>query len=259
MNDVKALWDERAALGDTAGTQDRIAKALEIEAIAKHVKDGMDVLDVGCGNGETAFALAGRHGCKIYGLDSSEPMIEVARQTRASAHTEIRDRTAFGIADIEHIQDTYAAELRFDLVYTERCLINLRNAGTQLETIVQLNKLVKPGGTLLLCECSLDGLYNINANRIGLGLERIAPPWHDQYLPTAAMKLLCLDGQFYEEMDCFSGTYYFLSRIVNAMDAKQQGVEPDYNAPVNKLALRIPHIPMLNKFAQVRLWTWRRR
>jgi SAM-dependent methyltransferase len=38
------------------------------------------VLDVGCGTGRTAAALAERYGAKVWGVDPSEEMLAVARQ-----------------------------------------------------------------------------------------------------------------------------------------------------------------------------------
>jgi SAM-dependent methyltransferase len=41
---------------------------------------GRRVLDVGCGTGRLAAALAQRHGCKVWGIDPSPEMIEVASE-----------------------------------------------------------------------------------------------------------------------------------------------------------------------------------
>lgn len=41
---------------------------------------GRRVLDVGCGTGMLAAALAERYGCKVWGVDASQEMIEVARE-----------------------------------------------------------------------------------------------------------------------------------------------------------------------------------
>ncbi len=41
---------------------------------------GRRVLDVGCGTGRLAAALAERHGCKVWGVDPSPEMIEVASE-----------------------------------------------------------------------------------------------------------------------------------------------------------------------------------
>jgi ubiquinone/menaquinone biosynthesis C-methylase UbiE len=41
---------------------------------------GRRVLDVGCGTGRLAAALAERYGCKVWGVDLSSEMLEVARR-----------------------------------------------------------------------------------------------------------------------------------------------------------------------------------
>jgi ubiquinone/menaquinone biosynthesis C-methylase UbiE len=41
---------------------------------------GRRVLDIGCGTGTLAAALAGRYACKVWGVDPSAEMIEVARR-----------------------------------------------------------------------------------------------------------------------------------------------------------------------------------
>ena len=64
-----------------------------------------------------------------------------------------------------------------------------------------------------------------------------------------------LPGIQLEEVKYYSSTYYFLSRIVNAALAAQEGKQPDYESPVNLLALNLPPIGDLG---QGRLWLWRR-
>ena len=73
--DVCAFWNGRAELGQLAGTRDVIAKQLEVDAISTYVRDGMRILEVGCGNGITAIVLARRHKVEILGIDFAAEMI----------------------------------------------------------------------------------------------------------------------------------------------------------------------------------------
>jgi hypothetical protein len=106
-----------------------------------------------------------------------------------------------------------------------------------------------------MCENSQDGLDQMNAVRESVGLSRITPPWHNRYLRDAEIEQTKIPGLTLERIDYFSSTYYFLSRIVNAWQAAQNGREPDYDDPMNQLALKLPR---LGKFGQGRIWLWRK-
>ena len=79
-DDVRAFWNRRAGLGAWAGTRDVIAKQLEIIAISSHVKDGMRILEVGCGNGITAIEIARRFAVSVLGIDYAEEMVRAASE-----------------------------------------------------------------------------------------------------------------------------------------------------------------------------------
>src|SRR4030043_489237 len=76
--DICDFWKQRARWGREAGTKAPTAKQLEIEAIAAYVRDGMKVLDAGCGNGVTAIELARRHKIDLIGIDLAEQMVAAA-------------------------------------------------------------------------------------------------------------------------------------------------------------------------------------
>src|SRR5713226_3854142 len=59
------------------------------QEIAARVKGGGWVLDVGCGTGSLAIMMA-RNGARVRGIDTSEPMLEIARQRIASEDLEDR-------------------------------------------------------------------------------------------------------------------------------------------------------------------------
>jgi SAM-dependent methyltransferase len=143
----------------------------------------------------------------------------------------------------------------FDLIYTERALINLPDWPSQKQAIENIIELLKPGGLYVMCENSLDGLAEINLWRQQLGLAEIKPPWHNRYLRDDEINQSTFPGAKLESISYYGATYYFLSRIVNAWLAAQEKKEPEYDAPVNQLALRLPP---LGKFGQGRLWIWRK-
>ena len=253
-------WDSRATLGDKAGTDDLIAKWLEIEAIAKYVKDGMRVLDVGCGNGQTLIELARRYDITGFGIDTSEKMITAAFQNLYGQKK--RGGVTFDIRDVLDLNALFEerAHLRgpFDLVYSERCLINLPDWETQKRAIRNIVSVLKPAGIYLMCENSQDGLEYVNRLRQCVGLSDIAPPAHNRYLRETEVE------QFAEANRCgltldgkarFGSTYAFLSRVVNAYLAQQEGKEPDYDSPINRLALKLPPI---GEMGQYTLWRWRK-
>lgn len=248
------MWNARAVLGERAGTQDLIAVELERRAIERHVRDGMRVLDVGCGDGGTAIRLGASRKIGIKGVDSAWAMIEMANRNKTLQP--FNQHIEFVCADVEQM------DLRsgYDLIYTQRLLINLGTWDRQRAMIIKMLSWLKPGGTLLMVECSQDGLDGVNELRRMVGLPAIVPPSHNRYLRDEEML------GFYRELVSTTGlgavepmplaicsTYALFSRIVNAKDAQRSGTPPKYDSSINKLALDLPNIGDLG---QNRLWHW---
>jgi ubiquinone/menaquinone biosynthesis C-methylase UbiE len=250
MMDICAFWNSRAALGEAAGSRDIVAKRLEIEAIASYVRDGMRVLDAGCGNGVTAIELAGRYDIEILGIDFASAMIEAAAGM-LQGHS-LKGRLRFDVGEVRRL-----AHLRgsFDLVYTERVLINLSDWPAQKDAISAIGDALADGGIYVMCENSQDGLDQTNLLRERIGLSAVTPPWHNRYLRDAEIEQAKFPNLRLERIDYFSSTYYFLSRVVNAWQSVQAGREPDYSDPINHLALRLP---TFGKLGQGRIWVWRK-
>ena len=249
--DVLAFWNNRAGLGKWAGTRDMTAKQLEIEALAAQVRDGMRVLEVGCGNGITAIEIARRHCVRIRAIDFAEEMITAAKELARGQ--ELKGSIEFSVGDV---REMVGVSEEFDLVYTERVLINLPDWPTQVQALTSITALLAPGGVYAMCENSQDGLDTINALRARVGLPAITAPWHNRYFRDAELGEVRLPGIELEAVQHYSSTYYFLSRVVNAWLAAREGKEPEYEAPVNQLALRLPPI---GEFGQGRLWLWRKK
>lgn len=248
-DNVLKFWNERAGLGAWAGSRDVIAKHIEMDTLARFISDGQRVLDIGCGNGITAMELARRFAVRITGVDFSPEMVAAA-QTLA-ADQEFRGRVDFMVGEVPGIINVEPA----DVVYTERMVINLPSWAEQAQAIRDIGQLLAPGGLFLMCENSQTGLDRLNELRERVGLSRIEPPWHNRYLVDD--EVAQGDGGVLEleRVIDYSSTYYLLSRIVNASLAARDGREPDYDSPINRLALELP---AMGNVGQGRLWIWRR-
>jgi ubiquinone/menaquinone biosynthesis C-methylase UbiE len=250
-NDVLSFWNSRAGLGTWAGTNDIIAKQIEMKAIMSYVKDGMNILDIGCGNGITAIEIARKYHVTVLGMDYAHEMIANAKELAKGQ--DLMGSVKFEVGDVMALSNFAEPDFthKYDIIYTERTIVNLPDWKAQKQAIIDIVGLLKEGGKFVMCENSQDGLDAINVLRLSVGLPSIIHPWHNRYLYDAEIKKIkevqLLDINYY------SSTYYFLSRVVNAWQSAQEGKEPEYEAPINKLALQLPAI---NKMGQGRIWVW---
>ena len=249
---TRELWDARAALGDQAGTQDRIAKELAMRELRRHIHIGQTVLDVGCGNGQTIeYLLNWEPTLRMLGIDFSPAMIAAARE-RCGVTAVFSVWDLLSPLPIPTFPDGGA-----DVAITERVLINLGTWKEQTAVIRRILDAVKPGGLYLMIENSFYGFSHINFERERRDLLRIQAPAHNRYLIDDEIEGLRFDDATLQAVVPFSGLYYFLSRIVNARIAADNGKDPEYNSPLNRLALDLPTTSFPH-CAQGKLWIWRK-
>jgi len=256
--EVCKFWDNRANLGLLAGTNDVKLKQLEMEILTEYVGAGDTVLDLGCGNGLLAFLLAEKTSRDITGVDFSSEMIRCAHEERDKRHYSV-EQINFFVHDLREL-DSLPESLRnrFDVVITERALINLRTWEEQEKAIEQIVTLLKPGGRYLMCENSADSLSNLNELRKHSGLPEITPPWHNRYLRDQEVsRLKC--ATLLEQRN-FTSLYYLISRVFNALLAKEAETEPSYDSSINNAAVslsRFKEFELLD-LGQTKLWVFQR-
>ena len=69
------FWNDRASLGELAGTNDFMLTRIEQDFIESIVPPNTRVLDIGCGNSSSLISLAKKSGCRGVGIDFSKEMI----------------------------------------------------------------------------------------------------------------------------------------------------------------------------------------
>lgn len=116
--------DDRLLVPEQLGGLDQfhtrgLAATAEIAQLAA-INASMSVLDVGSGLGGPARYLAAARGCRVTGIDRSEPFVEAARYL--TARTGQSDRISFEVADA---LDLPFADATFDVVLLQHVAMNI--------------------------------------------------------------------------------------------------------------------------------------
>lgn len=106
------------------------------------VKPGEKALDLCCGTGDVAFALA-REGAEVLGVDFSGPMLAVAKQRQ---ERDAVDKVEFVRGDALHLP---AADSSVDILTISYGLRNLADFEGGLREMLRV---LKPGGRLLVLD-----------------------------------------------------------------------------------------------------------
>jgi ubiquinone/menaquinone biosynthesis C-methylase UbiE len=128
----------------------------QILAMLDHVEEAQTgpqrVLDLGCGPGVSAFALAGvlPRGSEVVGVDLSPQMIALAKRHHRERFAHL-DNVALVEADAAALP--FAAD-RFDVVTGHSFLYLVPD---QVGVLREARRVLRPGGTLVFMEPSRDG------------------------------------------------------------------------------------------------------
>lgn len=127
-----------------------VAEGFELQLRLLDIKPGSYVLDVGCGIGIQAMAmakLAGPAG-KVVGTDISTVMVDLAKSRTANSGFSLEFLTADAAS--QPFPDQF-----FDCVRTERVLMYV---GDTQQTIKEFKRLLKPRGRLVIFDFDWDGI-----------------------------------------------------------------------------------------------------
>lgn len=146
--------------------------AARVERLLAPLRGDERALDVGCGTGALAYALAPHVG-EVVGVDASETYLDAARRNAP-------ENCTFGLGDAAALAFPYGA---FDLVGCLRVLHHVRRP----ELVVsELARVTRPGGRILLVDQlgDVDPLRSLELDRF----ERARDPSHTRLLPDADIR-----------------------------------------------------------------------
>jgi ubiquinone/menaquinone biosynthesis C-methylase UbiE len=162
----------------TSTMEDVIIRQKEIESIFSFFnlrdisKINNRVLEIGCGNGYTLEQLAASFpDTAFHGLDFSHDLLGIAAKRKIK-------NASFSQGDVRKLS---FEDESFDIVYTERCLINLLNWEDQQKALTEIKRVLKKGGFYFMVESFTDGFDNLNKARHELGLHNIPVAYHNLY------------------------------------------------------------------------------
>lgn len=230
---VRERYEQLDASDVYATSRDRNLRELEIDFILGNMRDGTRVLDLGCGNGYTDVRIAKAYDAEVTGLDISANMVKGAKEL-TERFAPLRGRVDFRVQDCRSLPFESA---EFDIVVTERFLLNLPDQRAQSQAIREIHRVLRPGGVYVMVEGSLDGLEALNQLRRGVGLLAIQNRGEDN---VSAIKFRESDLEA-ELAPMFKirakkrwGTYFLISRVVHPLLTAP--AEPRFAAPINAVA-----------------------
>ncbi|HET9920557.1 MAG TPA: bifunctional 2-polyprenyl-6-hydroxyphenol methylase/3-demethylubiquinol 3-O-methyltransferase UbiG [Ktedonobacteraceae bacterium] len=146
-------WDENAVLNILRTWLNPVRFGYFQRILSEQLKldpRGKETLDIGCGGGLLAEEFA-RIGCKVTGIDPSEPSIEVARAHEQQSDLNITYLVGVG----EHLP---FADATFDIVY---CCDVLEHVSDLSQVIAQTARVLKPGGVFFYDTINRNILSNL--------------------------------------------------------------------------------------------------
>ncbi len=255
--EIRACFREKATSERYATSPDFNLREVEIEYLLRRLRDGVKVLDVGCGNGYSTLRFAAEYDSEFLGIDFVPDMIAAAGEM--AENFELKGHVNFDVGDVTELK---FPDGTFDVVVSQRCLLNLPGKEDQWRAMREVARVLKPGGRYLMLEGTLQGLRKLNEVREMFALEAIpeTAPGHNPFSKKFDEEemLRVADGLFevLEGIDRF-GMYYFISRVIHPLLASPD--KPKYDAPINTIAREIcSKIPNYMDMGHLALFVFRR-
>ena len=188
-----------------------LADALLIEA-------GHHIVDIGCGVGGPARYLAKRFGCRVSGVDITEPFVEAAN--KLTALLKMEGQVAVELGDGQQLP---YGDAMFEGGYTQHVTMNIAD---RARFFGEAFRVLKPGAFFALTEHGLGPA----------GSPHYPLPWSEDgsgaYLVTPADTVAYLEGVGFVDVEVEDTGAKYLAGYRRAMELAAQGALPPFGAHI---------------------------
>lgn len=189
----------------------------EINCYHALVSRALKVLDLGCGNGYLLSLLTEKYdNFKFFGMEFTEELYELAVSRKLKNTVIIKGDCR---------EQKMGGEL-FDVIISERVLINLLSRDDKVKAINNISTLLKKNGRYIMVESFEEPLVNINKARKELLLDEMKPAYHNEYLTEEIVDTMT-DLGFTELRSTFPknslSSHYFISRVLHESIRPKEG------------------------------------
>jgi len=223
MQQNHTYWEDNAKLYSSSNEVswgDANIMKLETDVIRELIPDGSLVLDAGCSNGYSTFNVSHVKSINVDAFDYSAQSIEIAKKEQSIKGT--ADNITFSTGNILNIAQPSD---KFDIAYSIRVIINLPNWDRQKDAILEMHRILKPGGLYLMSEAFSGSLYKLNALRQMANLKPLTVHKFNEYLNENEFEDFVEKYFDIIEIKRFCSSYYVASRFLRYLIMDKD--EPD--------------------------------
>lgn len=218
----KSFYDKVAknyGASEASSMRDPFIRQSENEFIIHHIKDWIKrweyspkILDLGCGNGSTLHRLESEFSSQAtyQGIDANKSLIDIAKSRKNNSlyvHQDMRD---------------WKPREKFQIVITQRSLINLASNQEQYDMIQILDEILVEGGRLILIESFEEGFLNLNKTRKQMNLPPVEISPQNVYLKEKFVLKLKERGLFETQVNKQDqhrnlSQHFFATRVIHPL------------------------------------------
>jgi len=137
-------------------------EAFELELVARHVRPGGSILDLGCGAGREAIGFV-RAGFRVVGIDIAPAMVDASRRNARALGLTI-DFKIQSATDLDEPSDTY------DGAFFSGSFQHVPGRALRVDTLRRIGRSLKPDGALILTVTYREPLGLLSRTRLVDGL-----------------------------------------------------------------------------------------